>query len=61
MGLGFIFSNAMLLSETEKTLNSFIDDDSRLYITNPDGETIELKKGCKLVHYMFCGDVKEKE
>ena len=39
-----------LLNKAEGILSDFADEDSSLYLINPDGETIKVQKGCKLLY-----------
>ena len=45
--------NHTLIAQAEKLINNFIDEDTIVYVTNPDGSTMELQKGVKLTSISF--------
>ena len=55
--------NHSLIAQAEKLINNFINDDSRdisiIYAVNPDGTTLKLQEGVRLISVDGHGIVEE--
>lgn len=45
--------NLGLVSKAETLINNFIDDNSFVYVQNPDGSILKLQKGVKFIGVAF--------
>lgn len=58
--LSFVAHNEMLVRNAERALSQLSTlDDTKVYIKNPDGTTIRLQPGCKIMYFQYIGKAVE--